>query len=298
MRYTQGMRPQLAYGWADTSSVIKKDVLREIIWKSSTLLSTGTKLAPTVVYDVLDVQFEYPSELTGAYPVAFGGIVKVEKVTWAAFNMELQQGQIRWAITDRAIIRQLGDQQKRATTRRAAEAMALQKDDNILDTLEAGVYGTTVTAGDEWDANSGDTDIEFDVLKARAIVLKNSRINETQLNGANLLVYADVYPFLEKLVLIGNTNRSLISYFGGTFGMAVYPTRHSSIDGYAYLIYNDEDTSIHGVLSNRPDVPMVEDKRQRLVGWDYAVRQFWNTKVVPYDSSDSTSHIIIQITGV
>lgn len=295
------LRPKLAYGWSNPDDEIKADVLREVLYTASNLLAVGTKLLPTINYKVLDVQFEYPGAITGEYPVAIGGITRVEKVTWSSFNMTLKQAQVRWAITDDAIIRELEDQQEAVSTKRAAEALAELKDKNIIDAIEAGDYVTdkiTVAAGAEWNVNSGTTDIEQDFLAAKANILNDSNVTLADLDNMSLLVPTKAYPSLEKLCLIGNVNRSMEDYLETAFGTLAYPSRHSSLTDDAYLVVYGEDTGRHGVLLQHPKVPLVEPERARAVGWDYLIRQFFETKITPFSSSDSTSHRIIDIYNV
>jgi len=302
-------------GETTSSDVIAREVLREAIIRKSNFLATGTNLIPTRNLAVLDVKFQYPSEMVGEYPVPETSIAGREKITWSDYNMTLEQGEVTFMLTDQAVLRQLDNLQLTTSVRKAQEAMARQKDKEILDAIIAGAYSgndVTVTAGDEWNGGGTGADPESDIVDAWNNIVANSTVFIQEMVNVNLLVPANVIGELYKLKLIGNVQQKLSEYVKGSFNINIWPTRYtdsithdtgSFYDGLtgisddAYLIVYSEDTGIHGVLQTN-QIPMSEQRRVPLRGEEYFFRSFFRTKISPKSSSESTSAMIAKIANV
>jgi len=293
-------RVNLAYG-AAAGDAIKEDVIRRIIYRAADLLAVGTKIVPIKTTNRLEEQYEYPSELEGEYPVPIGAMALIENITWTKFQVKVEQGQVRYMITDKSKIRGKGNYQRIKSAQRAAEALADKKDDEILEDITSGAYTSnlvSVSAGSEWNSGNADADPEDNVVTARTNILTNSNIRLTELNKGNLVIPTNVWGALEKLRLIGGETRNLLDYFSSAFNMNVYPTRNSTrVSDAAYLVIYSDETAMHHVLQTNL-IPMVEPERIRGVGDDYLIKQFFGTKVVPYASGQSTSKRIAKINNV
>jgi len=282
---------------ADTN--VKATVIKKVIYQQSDLLSVGTKIVPTLNLDVLDVNFIYPSEMTGSYPVADDARAPRETVSWSKFALNLQKAQIPYFITDSAKLRSVMGVQNTVNARRAGEALAKLKDAEIIAALYAGA-GETKAAGAYWDSDSGDP--ESDIVDAWNLLLSTSNASTAELNQTALVVPAAVAGQLMKLTLIGNVQQSISSYLKTTFGMEIHPTRDSSTTTFALLTVKGDMTAQHGVLSDAAasaaGVPLVEHERRIGAGDDYLVTQWYRTAVIEDGSATGQTDRIVSITGV
>ena len=276
-----------------SDNVLRKEVIREVIYKESDLLSVGTKLVAVRNFGDLDVKWAYPGTMEAEYPVPEGAIAEVaEPVSWTEFNLTLKKAVVRFAITDEAKIRQLGKYQLQFSRRRASEALAKAKDKEILEALAAGA-GQTVAASATWDSDTADP--AGDIIAAIGKIFENSNILESEIKSMAVVVPAKVWAPLHKLTEINNLRQSIKDYLEGSYGLKFYPSR--LLSDYALVLVPGEMTAIHGVLRTNK-IPLVEEIRRPEAGLtEYIIKQYFATKVVP-DTSDGKSNRICKITGV
>jgi len=273
------------YGQQLVDANIKKELIRKIIYHGADLLSVGIKVAPTTNLDVLDVKFNYPSSMTGQYPVADDAIAPREKITWSQFTLALQKAQIHYFITDSAKLRAVTGTQNVINARKSSEALALLKDDEILTVLYAGAGGS-VTAGAKW--TSASCDIEADIVNAWNGILDNSNVNTQEIQNLALIVPTAAFAKVKTLKLIGNVQQTIEKYIGQSFGITVYPSRTTKLGAAAstdaLLMVPGDLTARHGVLSPAAaataGVPLVERERVMGAGDDYLVTQWYKTIVI------------------
>lgn len=291
------IRKLLGDGLTTSDEVIRKNIMREVIYKESSLLSVGTKVIPERLFTVLDAKWSYPDSMTAEYPVPEGATAVKQQISFADFALTLVKGEIRFGMTDEAKMRQLENYQLDFTRRRAAEALAAKKDNEILTTLIGGIgYTINVAAGKEWDTSAGVPD--EDIINAWNWVLANSNASTDELKNCFLIVPASVYSSLIKLTLIGNVQQTMKDYLGAAYGLTVYPTRESTYADYALFGISGDQTAIHGVLSPAtPGAVLAETRRE--YGWDeWLIRQFFKTKIVPDSASTATSSRLVKINNV
>ena len=53
------------FGQQLTDAYVKKELLRKILYTQASLIAVGTKVSPEISVPVLDVKYNYPSEMTG-----------------------------------------------------------------------------------------------------------------------------------------------------------------------------------------------------------------------------------------
>lgn len=294
-----------------SDSVIQRDIQREVIYRKADLLSVGTKLLPVRNFGVLDVKFEFPSEFVGEYPVPEGAMAKLEKILWTPFNVSLEKCQVHYLITDEAKARQLENYQRQVGLKRAAEAMALQMDQHILDMIIAGPFATNtvvVGAGDEWNSGGADVDIDGNIGTAINNILSNSNVSLEDITNINMVVPAPVYGEFKKLHLIGNVQQKFLDYFKSVYGLSIYPTRYTdSITGKtagisddAYIVVSTDDAGIIGSFEPQAgmNIPLTEERRQFGAGDEFLFTRFFRTKIQPFSATDATSHLIAKIANV
>lgn len=288
------------YGETTSDDVVRREIVEEIVFKQSDLIAVGTDIIPQRTFNNLDVDFSYPKEIDGQYPVSENSIVERERVQWGDFELELEQAEARFMITDIARVRGQGQLQNEMSTRRAAEAIAKLKDDNILDTLLDGAPSATtktLTRGNDegWDQSNGDP--EQDVMDTWNNIFENSNVNENDIENTFLVAPSKVFAELNSLQLINNVQQRLRDYLGDTYGINLRFSRLLDDDNDALLVVGGEQTAIHGVLDH-PAIDNVEQERVFGRGQDTLVKQFFGTAIVEDDGLTDESYRIGKIENV
>ena len=242
---------------------------------------------------IRDSKWAYPGEMSAEYPVPEGAVASIaEPITWTEFSLTLKKAVVRFAITDEAKLRMLGQYQLQFSRRRASEALARIKDEEILNALLNGA-GISVSASATWDSDSADP--AGDIIDAIGQIFSKSNILESEIKRMVVVVPAKVWAPLHKLQEINNLRQSIRDYLEDSYGLKFYPSRILSTD--ALVLVPGEMTAIHGVLRTNK-IPLVEEIRRPETGvTEYIIRQYFATRVVP-ETSDGKSYRIAKITGV
>jgi len=315
---SQSMNVALASGQMTSDVVRKNTVVERAIWRKADFLSQGTKMMPVKTSSVLDIAASFPSNLIGNYPLAPGAKVQVERVSWTPYGYTLYKFEARWEITGEAKIRQKDTEDQAAAMRKVATALAFWKDKDIIDKIISGEYTTslvTVAAGDEWDSGNPTADPEGDIVDAWNALISGGYSNMEEISKINLLVPANVYGQLNKLMLIGNVQQRLRDYIKGNYSIEILPTLYTDqithppgsiytlagspagISDDAYMVVYGEDTGEHSVLSTTK-VPMTGHTVKDTGDEEWFSRQFFGTKIQPNSSSDATNVGIVKIANV
>lgn len=280
---------------ATSDVAVRKELTKEILYKISNLLATGTKLIPVRNYSVLDIKFTYPDEGVAAeYPVPEGANSGETAVAWSNFGLSLQKAEARFTITDESVIRGIATEQNRRSFMRAAESLAKKKDGNILSALYTGA-GQAQTVSNAWDTGSGTP--ADDIVGAWGLLLKNSNITDAEMKKVWLVLPAEAFALVSKLQEISNINQRLRDWLEQSFGISIVATRSTELGNNAIMVVNSEETATHGVLSSS-QIPLSEEERIPGVGDRFTIRQYFNTKVVPESSSVATTKRICKLDGV
>ena len=280
---------------ATSDVAVRKELTKEILYKVSNLLATGTKLIPVRNYNVLDIKFTYPDEGVAAeYPVPEGANSGETAVAWSNFGLSLQKAEARFTITDESVIRGIATEQNRRSFMRAAESLAKKKDGNILSTLYSGA-GQSVTVSNAWDTSNGTP--SDDIVDAWGLLLKNSNITDAEMKKVWLVLPAEAFAIVSKLQEISNINQRLRDWLEQSFGISIVATRSADLGNNAIMVVNSEETATHGVLASS-QIPLSEEERIPGVGDRFTIRQYFNTKVVPESSSVATTKRICKLDSV
>jgi hypothetical protein len=208
-------------------------------------------------------------------------------------------------VTDSAKLRALAGTQATIMARRAAEALAVAKDDEILGVLYGGA-GESVAGSGLWSNKS--TDIEGDIIAAWSKVLDISNVTMEQLEslGLTCIVPTDAFVNLNRLTLIGNVQQTIKGYLKTTYNINILPTRStklgSSASTDALLFVPGGMTAQHAVLSPAAaaaaQVPLVE--RDRIVGSgdDYLITQWFKSVIIEDGSASGQTDRIVKITNI
>lgn len=285
---------------------IKRSLIREAIYTEASFLSLAKAAVPVQAFDGIDVKFSYPTEMAGSYPVAENAKAEIgDPMKAVEVEMTLEQGEVRYYMTDHTKLRQLGNYQNSFSRRRAAEKLAELKDSNIIDTIYDGI-GNGAAAAAAWDTFPTATaeQIASDITGAIGTIMQNSNMQVHEFRDLVMLVPAEVYGVLLAPMEIENITQSIMKYFSSQHGLKIFPTRYtydagsyqSNLDAVLYVSNNK--TLIHGVLSKPGAIPLVEEERKLGRGTEYLVRQFFNSVVIPDSASTATSSRIAAITDV
>ena len=291
-----------------TDDVVARNVIKNLVYEASDLISVGEQVVVRRVLDDLRAEWKVPSAFDAQYPVAEGARPSRESISWYGKTLDLLKASVRFLITDEARIVGQENWQWEVSMKRAAEAMAGVIDACILDNLYLYHYTSNDTAvGAYWDVPAGTP--EDDIIATWGLILTNSNANEAELKGAQLVTPIDVYPYLMQIQLINNVQQSTANFISTGFGLSFLPTRRTSSKTYGYsltggfdgtdalMVVKSDQCAIFGEY-NGDAANLVESAREVGVGDEYNVRRFFNTAVIPRDSSDTTNERLGAITGV
>lgn len=289
--------------------------IRQVIYRASRHISMGLQLIPEQEFPALDLNFTYPGSIRAEYPLPDTGIASRQTIKWNDFSHRLEKGQVRFFQSDAATIRRVKTATNKLNVQRAAEAMALQKDFNIIDTLVDGVPSDNIVPAEAvW--TSPDADPEGDIVNAWNEILADSNVQvrvdpDGMRSSESIFVVAPagVWGQLNRTELINNVQQSLVSYLAKAYQLEFYMTRTPGADEFkgtwpltdkVLVGVAGELTGIHAVYDgSEPSVPLVEETRVHGAGYDYLATQWFTTGIIGDDpSSPNTSQRLALITGV
>jgi len=277
-----------------SDEAIRREIIKQLIYKKADLIATGTKIVGVQEFDNLDVKYSFPSEATVEYPVPEYAGADLTKITWTEFSFSLEKAEGRFLVSDEAIIRGVDRVQWQTGIKRLAEALAEKKDSNILDTLDSGA-GNTIAAAATWTTATA-SQITGDVSSAINNILSAKGVVDTDIKNIVFVVPLKAWTGLLRILEVEGVRVSMFNWLQNSYGISIMPTKHFTTTGIAVL--RGSDTAIHGVLRPPAGIPLVETKRHEGIGTEYIVRQFFATKVVPESAGVSTSNRICKITGI
>jgi len=268
-----------------SDDAIKREIVKQLIYKRADFISAGVKVVGVQEFENLDLKYAMPSEASVSYPVPEGAGAALSLIDWTEFSFSMQKAEGRFMITDEARIRGVDNVQWQTSIRRLGENLAYQKDKNILDALVAGA-GNTTTATATWDTATA-SQITSDIATALNNVMGAKGVIDTDINRVALILPMKAWTGLLRVVEIGNINRSIRDFIQSGYGIQILPSKYLTTD--ALMLVKGAETAIHAVLRPPAGIPLVEQKRHEGVGVEYIVRQFFNTKVIPESSTQTSS---------
>tara|TARA_Y100000310_G_scaffold344169_1_gene455498 strand:- start:3310 stop:4056 length:747 start_codon:yes stop_codon:yes gene_type:complete len=246
--------------------------------------------------------------MTGEYPVPPESIAGREVITWSKVETTLEQGEVRYFISDESKLRELRNWQENVSVRRAAEAMAAQMDLHGLRKLYNGKSpGNETNATAVWDGTATATQIANDLAASIGKIVANSKLPDTKLNNFVCIIPAAAWTGVTQLGTINNTAIRLDDFVNQSYGVKFIPTRQNVFNSKTaalVLPMQDEDTAFLGRFRGTREFPGSESQRIPNRGTEYFIRQWWKCRVMPEpagavsDLVDATSTRIAEITGV
>ena len=287
-------------GVTASDQVLHRELVRELIYKRADLISVGVDLVGLRAFDNLDVKYAFASDAAVEYPVAEGSGADLTRVTWAEFGLSLEKAEGRFFITDEAKIRGVGDLQWQTGIRRIGEALAAEKDTNILATMYAGTAQTRACTAN-WDVATA-AQITGDISNVVNLLIASRGATDADLGNITFIVPIPAWTGLLRIFNIGGANVQLLSWIQGSYGITIRPTKNTLLGfgaitrGLAML--TGASTGVHGVLSPQPGVPLVETKRQEGIGTEYIVRQWFATTTIPDNAGSMLTNRICTLTNI
>jgi len=287
-------------GVTASDEAIKREIVKQLIYKRADFISTGVKLVGMETFDNLDIKYTFPSDAAIQYPVPEGSGADLTKVLWAEFAFSLAKAEGRFFITDEAQIRGTDRVQWQTGIRRLGEAMAERKDRNILSTLYSGAGGTRACTA-PWSTATA-AQITGDVAAIVNTLLSAHGATDADLKNIAIVVPIAAWSGLLRILTVEGSNVQLLNWLQGSYNISIMPTK-SSLNAFGaatrgLALITGPDTAVHGTLRAPADIPLVETKRQEGVGTEYIVRQFFATTMVPEESGVQTTNRCMTLTNV
>lgn len=290
-----------------SDEVIKRDLVKNVMYKRSNLLSVGLKVMPQENTDQLEEKlYVYrPSEISGEFPVPENAIsARAKPVEYHSTDFYMQMAEFRFMITHWARARGRENWAFDAQTRAGSDYFARCIDQQIIDAIYAGAGATAVTvdAGSEWNSGDPTANPEKDIMNAWNNMFDESNMNIEEMGQVALVYPAKVDATLRGLRMIGNINQSLMQYLKNAYGFNFWPTRfyHASsaigIQDDALLIVNSRDMGVHKVFTGSVIPLTYVNHLDR--GDEYVTRKIFGTKIMPETGSVSTNYRICKIANV
>ncbi len=211
--------------------VVQLNILREKINARSTHLSVSDRLVVTRPMQGLEAQiFATDSAVSSVYPVSSDSIGVKERsppVKYNKIDASLYMAETRWMISDDAKLRGAWQWTVDDTRERAAQSLAVQRDNHVLTQLKAAApSGNNVTAANKWDSANGD--VETDIAKTIAKIIDNSDITQTELEqdaAFAVVMPAKAYAAINRLKLIRNINDTVKNFIQTEYKVRVFFSR-------------------------------------------------------------------------
>ena len=287
-------------GITASDEAIKREVVRELIYKKANFISTGISLVGLQTFNNLDVKYSFASDAAIDYPVPEGAGADLTKVVWADFGLTLEKAEGRFFLTDEAKIRGISNLQWQTGIRRIGEALARAKDVNILSTLYNGTAATHACAA-TW-ATATAAQITQDISTIINLLLEAHGATDADLGNITLIVPIAAWSGLLRIFNVGGANVQLLSWIKGSYGVDIRPTK-SGLAAFGAItrgvaLIKGADTAIHGVLGPQAGVPFVETRRQEGIGTEYIVRQWFASTTIPEENGSMNTDRIVTMTNV
>lgn len=211
--------------------VVSLNILREKINSRSTHLSVADQIVVNRPMQGLEAQiFATDSAVSSAYPVSPDSMGVKERSPPVSFNKidaSLYMAETRWFVSDDAKLRGAWSWTVDETRERAAQSLAVQRDNHVLDQLKtAAPAGNDVTAANTWDSANGD--VEGDIAKAIAKIVDNSDITQSELSQDQafaVVMPAKAYAAINRLKLIRNINDTVQNFIQTEYKVRVFFSR-------------------------------------------------------------------------
>lgn len=290
------------WGEVTTEAALIKILTQKAIEKQQPFLTEGMEAITVVRTDDLRAKRTTHTRGTAKYPVAEGGQSGRQAIIWNKWNLDLEMAEYEFAITDHAKIQGEAIIQQRTGLREAGYAIALQRRNNIIETLYAQPEGSAAKTS-VWTGASAD--IMLDIATAYGYIIDNAvDLPLPVINGGLYCIFPAILAgFIKDYRDASTPGISHSEMVQRAFNINWVPTRHwhstdtTGIQDDALVVVKHPLVAEHGILQTGI-VPLVETERERSRGQVWTVRDFFGTKVVPTAWSDPSTPSTLTNPGI
>jgi len=295
--------------------VVQLNIIRERIAARSTHLSVSDRLVVNRPMPGLELQiFATDSAVSSTYPVSpdsIGMRERAEPVKYTKIDASLYMAETRWFTSDDAKLRGAWQWTVDDTRERAAQSLAVQRDNHVLTQLKAAApAGNDIAAANTWDSANGD--VETDIAKAIAKIVDNSDITQTELEQDSafaVVMPAKAYSAIQRLKLIRNINDTVKNFIQTEYKVRVMFSRKPRNDpAFAawpiatealILPIKNRQLGFLGTFDGGGAVPAQIVKRLDR-GEEVINHQWFRYTAIPqpFDGTVTTNALIAKVTGV
>jgi len=295
---------KMAANWGETTTeaALIKILTQKAIEKQQPFLTEGIEAISVTRMDDLEAKRTTHERGTATYPVAEGAQAGRQVLIWNKWQVKLEMAEYEFAISDQAKIRGEAVIQQRTGLREAGYAIALQRRNNIIDTLYAGPTNSAAKTA-VW--NGASADIMLDMALAYGSILDNSEDIPLPIIDAGLycVIPAVIAGHIKDYRDASTPGISHARQVQEAFNIKWVPTRHwdasllVGIQDDALVLVKSPLVAEHGILQTGI-VPLVETERERARGQVWTIRDFFGTKVVPSAWSTPSTPSTLTNTGI
>ena len=295
--------------------VVQLNILREKINARSTHLAVADRLVVTRPMQGLEAQiFATDSSVSSIYPVSPDSMGVKERsppVKYNKIDASLYMAETRWMVSDDAKLRGAWQWTVDDTRERAAQSLAVQRDNHVLTQLKAAApSGNDITAANTWDSANGD--VETDIAKSIAKIVDNSDITQTELEQDQafaVVMPAKAYAAINRLKLIRNINDTVKNFIQTEYKVRIFFSRKPRNDASfaswpiateaLILPIQNRALGFLGTFDGGGIVPA--QIKKRLDRGEEIINHQWfryTTIPQPFDGSTTTNALISKIANV
>ena len=290
------------WGETTTEAALIKILTQKAIEKQQPFLTEGMEAITVVRMDDLRAKRTTHERGTAIYPVAEGAQAGRQVLIWNKWDINLEMAAYEFDITDHAKIQGEAIIQQRTGLREAGYAIAIQRRNNIIDTLFAGARDTAAKTA-VWTGASAD--IMLDMATAYGSIIDNAEDLPLPIINAGLycIFPAKLAGFIKDYRDASTPGISHSRQVQEAFNINWVPTRHwhttsdIGIGDDALVLVKNPLVAEHGILQTGI-VPLVETERERGRGQVWTIRDFFGTKVVPSVWSDPSTPTTLTNYGI
>lgn len=307
------LRTQL--GEITFDEVVQLNIIREKIASRSTHLAVADRIIVTRPMPGLEAQiFATDSAVSSTYPVApdsMGVRERAPPVKYNKIDASLYMAETRWFVSDDAKLRGAWQWTVDDTRERAAQSLAVQRDNHVLTQVKAAApAGNNIAAANTWDSANGD--VETDIAKAIAKIVDNSDIQQTELEQDQafaVVMPAKAYAAISRLKLIRNINDTVKNFIQTEYKVRVFFSRKPRNDAAfatwpiateaLVLPIQNKAVGFLGTFDGGGVVPA--QIRKRLDRGEEIINHQWFRYTAipqPFDGSVTTNALISKISAV
>lgn len=272
--------------------ILKKDLYRILIERQAEEMLTGKNAVEMMDIDSLDIQLDVPA-VTYFAPnkSAEGATGRKKRLEFFKVQDSMDKYDTGFLVTHEVKARQQENNQVRMSIGRCSRGLAMERDEEIFTTLEAGA-GQTQAAADTWDGPNADP--ADDIANSIGKIMDNTYITDADVKQIGIYYPAVMWSQLAKPVDVNGIQKTLRNWAETEYMISFHPTRNLTTDALAVI--KSEETAISMAYKGK-DIPLAFEEQDK-TGDDYTFVSYFKTFIIPETSAGTTTNRICSITDV